>query len=147
MGRRRVPHRAVAIDPKLREMDGSRRQEDDRSVTDALREAIERTLQATAPAASQTRERAGELLDEVARLGQEAREELARRGQGARDELTRRGQEAGAELSRRLEALEGRLASIEELVRAGRGGARAQDSPERASPATSPTESKPEAEG
>lgn len=127
-------------------MEGSRRQEDDRGVTDALREAIERTLQATAPAASQTRERAGELLDEVARLGQEARGELARRGQGAREELARRGHEAGAELSRRLEALESRLASIEELVRAGRGGARGRAAADDVPEARPKAKSKPKAE-
>jgi polyhydroxyalkanoate synthesis regulator phasin len=82
-------------------------------VADALRTAIERTLAATAPAAAQTRERAGELVDEIARRGQDAREEIARRGQ----ELSRRGQDAQAELSRQLEALERRLASIEELLR------------------------------
>jgi len=82
-------------------------------VTDALRAAIERTLAATAPAAAQTRERAGDLVDEIARRGQEAGAELAKRGQ----ELTRRGQEAQAELARQLDALERRMASIEELLR------------------------------
>jgi len=82
-------------------------------VTEALRAAIERTLQATAPAAAQTRERAGEMVDELARRGQEAGAELAKRGQ----ELTRRGQGAQAELARQLEALEQRMASIEELLR------------------------------
>jgi polyhydroxyalkanoate synthesis regulator phasin len=86
-------------------------------VTDALRAAIERTLAATAPAAAQTRERAGELLDELARRGQEARTEISKRGQDARDELSRRGHEAQAELARQIEGLEHRLASIEELLR------------------------------
>ena len=98
-------------------------------MADALRDAIERTLQATAPAASQTRERAGELLDEVARLGEEARAELSRRGQGAREEITRRRQGAGAELSRRLEAVERRLASVEELLRGGAPGTRGESAP------------------
>ena len=89
-------------------------------VAEALRAAIERTLAATAP----TRERAGDLVDEVVRRGQDAREEIARRGQEAGaeiakrgQELTRRGQEAQAELARQLEALERRMASIEELLR------------------------------
>ena len=86
---------------------------DEGGVTDALRAAIERTLAATAPAAAQTRERAGELVDEIARRGQEAGAGIAKRGQ----ELTRRGQEAQAELARQLEALEARMASIEELLR------------------------------
>lgn len=57
---------------------------------DALRTAIERTLQATAGPATTTRERAGELLDEVVRRGRGARDELARRGEDARDEVARR---------------------------------------------------------
>jgi len=110
----------------------SRRQPDG-SVADALRAAIDRTLSAAgkpahAGATGLTRERATQLLDEVAKLGRDAREELARRGQGARDELTRRGQDAGAELARRgqgaaeemaqrLEALERRLAALEDALR------------------------------
>jgi polyhydroxyalkanoate synthesis regulator phasin len=105
-----------------------RRDEAQGGVGQTLREAIERTLQATTGPASGTRDRAGELLDEVARLGRGARDQVARRGQGARDELARRGQDAGAELARRgqeagaelakrLEALERRLASIEESLR------------------------------
>jgi polyhydroxyalkanoate synthesis regulator phasin len=111
-------------------------------VTEALRAAIERTLAATAPAAAQTRERAGELVDELARRGQEAREEISRRGQEAGaeiakrgQELTRRGQDAQAELARQLEALEQRMASIEELLRR----------PDR--PDQPEEESKPKAEG
>jgi polyhydroxyalkanoate synthesis regulator phasin len=112
-------------------------------VTEALRAAIERTLAATAPAAAQTRERAGELVDELARRGQEAREEISRRGQEAGaeiakrgQELTRRGQDAQAELARQLEALEQRMASIEELLRR----------PDRPNPQPE-EESKPKAEG
>jgi len=48
-------------------------QKDQGGVQDSLREAVERTFAATA----QTRERAGELLDEVARRGQEAQEASA----------------------------------------------------------------------
>ena len=43
--------------------------------------------------------------------------ELARRGQLTGAELARRGQDAGAELGRRLEALERRLAEVEEGLR------------------------------
>ena len=87
-------------------MNEGRPQADDSGLTDALRAAIERTMAATAPAAGRTRERAAELVDE-----------LARRGQGAREELARRGQEAQAELTRQLDALEKRMASIEDLLR------------------------------
>jgi hypothetical protein len=131
----------------------------DGGVAEALREAIERTLSvAGRPARAGTtgipRERAAQLLDEVARLGREARGELTRRGQGAREELTRRGQDAGAELARRgqaaagemgqrLEALELRLTELEEALR-GRG----RSKPKPSKPKTSrPKNSKPKAEG
>lgn len=89
--------------------------QDDGGVTEALRTAIDRTLSATGPAAAQTRERAGELVDEIARRGQEARDEITRRGQGAQ-----------AELARQLESLETRLASIEELLRGFRADENAE---------------------
>ena len=105
----------------------------DGGVAEALREAIERTLSvagrpARAGTTGLTRDRAAQLLDEVAKLGRDARDELARRGQGAREELTRRGQDAGAELARRgqdaaeemgqrLEALERRLTALEDALR------------------------------
>ena len=109
------------------------RRQQDGGVADALRAAIDRTLSvagtpARARAPGISRERATQLLDEVAKLGHDTREELARRGQGARDELTRRGQGAGAELARRgqgaaeelaqrLEAFERRLAVLEDALR------------------------------
>ena len=99
-------------------------------MAEALRAAIERTLAATAPAAGHTRERAGEIVDELSKRSQDAREELARRGQGAGAELARFGQEARETLSRRgleatgelrgqLDSLERRLESIEDLLRRG----------------------------
>ena len=109
-------------------MTENREETGDRGVGDALREAVERTLAATAGSAASTRERAGELVDEITRRGREAGDELSRRGQEARDEIARRGQVAGAELAkrgqgagaelaRRLEALESRLAEVEEDLR------------------------------
>jgi polyhydroxyalkanoate synthesis regulator phasin len=99
------------------------------SVGDALRAAVERTLAATAPRATLTRERAGDLVsgiskrgldarDELARRGQEAGAEIARLGQEAREILSRRGVEATGELRSQLDALERRLASVEEKLRA-----------------------------
>jgi polyhydroxyalkanoate synthesis regulator phasin len=114
--------------------------EGERNVGDALRDAIERTLSATAGSASATRERAGELVDEVARRGRGARDELARRGQLTGAELARRGQDAGAELARRLEALERRLAEVEESLRREAGEASASTEP-------TPEDSNPESEG
>lgn len=76
----------------------------ERGVADSLRAAVQRTLEATMR--PEARDRAAELLDEVARRGQEAGAELAKRGQlGA------------GELAKQLEALEARLASIEETLR------------------------------
>lgn len=80
------------------------------SVTDALRVAIERTLDvAGRPArmgsAALPRERATQLLDEVARRGREAQAALGRRGKGG-----------GEDLVRRLESLEQRLTRLEDRV-------------------------------
>jgi len=131
------------------ESDDSRqaRQPEDGGVAEALRAAIERTLAATAPAAAETRTRAGGLVGEISKRGQDARDELARRGQGAGAEISRLGQEAREALSKRgleatgeirsqLDSLELRLASIEDLLK------RAQ-----ADAAPSPSQSKPKAEG
>ena len=82
-------------------------------VADAVRAAVERTMRATAGSAATTRDRAADLVDEVARRGRETRDELARRGQEAGAGLARRGQEATGEVGRRLEALERRLAELE----------------------------------
>jgi polyhydroxyalkanoate synthesis regulator phasin len=71
-------------------------------VAEALRAAVERTMRATAGSAATTRDRAADLVDELARRGQEAGAELARRGQ-----------EATGEVGRRLELLERRLAELE----------------------------------
>ena len=81
--------------------------------SDALRSAIERTFAATAGSAVETRERAGELLDDVARRGEEARDEVARRGQEARDEVARRGQEAQRGVSERISSALQRLRGAE----------------------------------
>jgi hypothetical protein len=117
---------------------GRPQESSDRGVADALRSAIARTLEATTR--PQTRERAADLLDEVARRGLEARDEVARRGRDARREVTRRGREAGAELAKRgqlardelakqLEALEARLASIEETLRRQESGSPTGEAP------------------
>jgi polyhydroxyalkanoate synthesis regulator phasin len=85
----------------------------DPGVAESVRAAVERTMRATAGSAAGTRERAGELVDEVVRRGREARDELARRGQEAGAELARRGQDATGEVGRRLELLEQRLVELE----------------------------------
>jgi polyhydroxyalkanoate synthesis regulator phasin len=82
-----------------------------RGAAETLREAIERTLSAAGRSArtgsaALSRERATQLLDEVARRGREARDEVARRGLGARDEL-----------ADRIETLEQRLSALEDALR------------------------------
>jgi polyhydroxyalkanoate synthesis regulator phasin len=81
----------------------------EQSMPDSVRAAIERTFAATAEGAAETRERAGDVLDDVARRGREARKTVADRAQEARDSS------AGA-ASRVIEAIEGmRLASRDDM--------------------------------
>lgn len=76
---------------------------------DSLRMAVERTFAATTEGAAQSRERAGEMLDEVARRGRDAREAVAGRAQEARESS------AGA-AAKVIEAIEGmRLASRDDV--------------------------------
>jgi hypothetical protein len=86
---------------------------DNGGVTDALRAAIDRTLAAT----GEISKRGQGAREELARRGQEAGAEIARRGQEAREALSRRGVEATGELRSQLEALEKRLASVEERLK------------------------------
>lgn len=98
---------------------------------EALRRAVERTLGATTEGAASTRQRAGDLLDEVTRLGLAAREEVSRRGEAARDEVSRRGEEASTrlaeaiaelrhadrdDLAERVAALEARIGALEREI-------------------------------
>jgi hypothetical protein len=46
--------------------------------SEALRSAIERTFEATASSAASTRDRAVDLLDEVAKRGREVRQQLGK---------------------------------------------------------------------
>ncbi|MBA2240859.1 MAG: hypothetical protein H0W09_06415 [Solirubrobacterales bacterium] len=80
---------------------------DEHRVTDALRAAVSETLAATAGSASQTRDRAAGMVDDLVRRGRDELErgrreaaELAKRGGEATGDLAKRGQEAG-ELARR----------------------------------------------
>jgi polyhydroxyalkanoate synthesis regulator phasin len=83
---------------------------EERGLPEALRAAIERTLAATSGPASGTRERAQELLDEVARRGQEARDRLTRQMRIATGEELRELVEQIESLQRRVEALEREVA-------------------------------------
>jgi polyhydroxyalkanoate synthesis regulator phasin len=90
------------------------------AVGDAVRQAVERTLAATAESASGTRRRAQDLLDDAVRRGQVAREQVTRRGEEATSrlaeaisELRSVDDESIARLSGRIEALEARIAALE----------------------------------
>jgi polyhydroxyalkanoate synthesis regulator phasin len=100
--------------------------------SEALRNAIERTFEATATSAGEAGSRARELLDEVVRRGQVARDDATRRIdrargdatrrlEGARDETTRRLEGARDDATRRIEAelraLGERLEKLESAVR------------------------------
>jgi polyhydroxyalkanoate synthesis regulator phasin len=96
-------------------------QDDQSRISESLRRAIESTFAATAGSAGDTRERASELLDEVARRGRGAREQVVRRSQEARDEVVRRGSEASADVVGRvdeeLRSISERLAKLEAALR------------------------------
>jgi polyhydroxyalkanoate synthesis regulator phasin len=90
------------------------------AVGDAVRQAVERTLAATAESASGTRRRAQDLLDDAVRRGHVAREQVTRRGEEATSrladaisELRTVDDESIRRLGERLEALERRVAALE----------------------------------
>jgi polyhydroxyalkanoate synthesis regulator phasin len=106
---------------------------------EGLRTAIERTLAATAstreraealvgdvatPTSSELRERAEELLDEVARLGQQTSQRLADRGREAREAVSRRvetmrpaSENDFQRIVERLDALERRITLLEDKAK------------------------------
>src|SRR5215207_6482415 len=87
------------------------RNQQSKGLSDALREAVERTFAATAGSADDTRERAGELLDEVARRSTDARDAVDE----ARRAVLRRGQEA----SRAPRAMAQRVRDVARVMRRG----------------------------
>jgi len=91
-----------------------------KDLSEAVRQAVERTFAATAGSAADTRERAGELLDEVTRRGGGALDEVRERGSGALDEVRDRGADAReavgdavSSLRAEVESLRRRLAELE----------------------------------
>ncbi len=104
-------------------------------LSESLRAAIERTLEATGRSASDARERAEalvgevntpapadlrqraeELLDEVARLGQETGERFAQRGRDAREAVARRVDEIRPASEPELQRVAEQLAELERRV-------------------------------
>jgi polyhydroxyalkanoate synthesis regulator phasin len=88
-------------------------------VAESLRTAVERTFAATADSAAETRGRAQELLDEVAKRGQGAREasaEAASKVVGAAERIRGAGREDVRDLESRLEGIEEQLKSLTQRV-------------------------------
>jgi polyhydroxyalkanoate synthesis regulator phasin len=88
----------------------------DRGLPEALRAAVERTLAATADAGADTRGRAQDVLDEVARRGRGAREASAavtsRLVEAIQEMRLATGDEVKA-LGDQIEALDRRIAALE----------------------------------
>jgi polyhydroxyalkanoate synthesis regulator phasin len=88
----------------------------ERGLPDALRTAVERTLAAAGGAGADTRERAQDVLDEVARRGRGAREASAaitsRLAEAIQDMRLATGDEVNA-LGEQIEALDRRIAELE----------------------------------
>lgn len=88
------------------------RQDPAKGVPDSVRTAIERTFAATAEGAAGTRERAGEMLDEVARRGREARDAGSRVIE-AIEGMRLASREDVRALSKQIEALSRRVEELE----------------------------------
>ena len=78
-------------------------------ISEALRNAVETTFAATAGSAGETRERAGELLDEVVKRGRDASADVVKRGAGAGADVVARVEEELRSISTRLAKLESSL--------------------------------------
>jgi len=90
-----------------------RPEEQIKEISDALRQAVERTYAATAGSAADTRDRAGELLDEVTRRGSGAIGEVKDRGSEARGAVG----DVVTSLRREVESLRRRLVELEAKAR------------------------------
>lgn len=100
------------------------------AVGDALRQAVERTLAATAESASGTRRRAQDLLDDAVRRGQVAREQVTRRGEEATSRLADAISELRSVDDESIARLAGRIEGLERRIVALEAGPEAQSNPE-----------------
>jgi polyhydroxyalkanoate synthesis regulator phasin len=91
----------------------SRKADRDKGLPETLRDAVERTFAATAESATGTRTRVQDLVDEVARRGQEASSDLAHRVSDAAQDLRFVRGEDLRDVTKRLAAIERRLAALE----------------------------------
>lgn len=98
-------------------------------VGDALRAAVERTLAATADSATETRQRAQSLVDDVVRRGQVARDQVTKRGEEATARLADAISELRSADGESLEELRGRIAALERRLSAVEGSSTAQSNP------------------
>ena len=92
-----------------------------RNVAESLRTAVERTFAATADSAAETRGRAQDLLDEVAKRGQGAREasaEAAQKVVGAAERMRGPSREEVREVDNRLDELGAMVATLSKRVAA-----------------------------
>ena len=99
-------------------------------VGDALRAAVERTLAVTADSATETRQRAQSLVDDVVRRGQVARDQVTRRGEEASTRLAEAIGELRSADGESLEELRGRIASLERRLAAMEARLEAQPDPQ-----------------
>jgi polyhydroxyalkanoate synthesis regulator phasin len=102
-----------------------------------LRNAVEKTLAATADSATGTRDRAQGLLDDVVRRGQSAREQMTKRGEVATNRLADAIADLraadGADLERlaeRLAAVESRLGALESRIAPGQSPSEGKANPQ-----------------
>lgn len=102
---------------------------DAEGVGDALRAAVEKTLAATADSATETRQRAQGLLDDVVRRGQVARDQVARRGEEATTRLAEAISDLRTAEGEDVEELRSRVAGLEARLIAVEGRLEAQSNP------------------
>jgi polyhydroxyalkanoate synthesis regulator phasin len=99
-------------------------------VGDALRAAVERTLAATADSATETRQRAQNLVDDVVRRGQVARDQVTKRGEEASNRLAEAISDLRSADGESLEELRGRIATLEARLNAMDARLEAQSNPQ-----------------
>jgi polyhydroxyalkanoate synthesis regulator phasin len=99
------------------------------AVGDALRQAVERTLAATAEGASGTRQRAQDLLDDAVRRGQGARDRVAKRGEEATSRLAEAISELRSVDDESIGSLAAKLDDIERRLRALEADRKVQSNP------------------
>jgi polyhydroxyalkanoate synthesis regulator phasin len=112
-----------------------------KELPDAVREAVDRTVQATVGGAQSTRDRTRDTLDELVKAAETQAREVRERVRDAIGELEERRpatQEDVSALRKELRAITRRLDAIEQRLPAKRGGSSSRSTPRKAK---SPTRS------